>query len=396
MSEMDHHQNESLIEGSTKELAMLLKLSQYLNSTLEVPRVLQISIESITSLLGLDTGAIYTTKENHVYLGAAIPLLPADYPAEFRKAELRNHPHLEKSILGRKPVYVENAQVIPMSEEEQVIISTRHLVSLLYIPLFLKDTSIGCLIVGTTDEVRFFSEREIDLCTILAHQISLALHNASLYEQAQTALADLSRAYNATLEGWSHLLDIRDHITDEHTGRVTETTLTLAARFGFCDADLENIRRGALLHDIGKIGIPDHILQKPGPLTEDEFLIMQRHPELAFALMSRIDYLLPAINIPYCHHEKWDGTGYPRKLKGEEIPLEARIFAVVDVFDALTHERPYRCAWAEADALRYIQEQAGRQFAPKVVEVFLEMLQDEGRLEKTDLLYVKSQTIFNK
>lgn len=186
-------------------------------------------------------------------------------------------------------------------------------------------------------------------------------------------MAELSRAYNATLEGWSHLLDIRDHITDEHTDRVIETTLTLAARFGFCGVDLENIRRGALLHDIGKIGIPDHILQKSGPLTEAEFLIMQRHPELAFDLMSRIDYLLPAINIPYCHHEKWDGTGYPRKLKGEEISLEARIFAMVDVFDAVTHERPYRSAWTEEDTLRYIQEQAGRHFAPRVVEVFLEM-----------------------
>lgn len=374
---MDLHQEASLIdEKSTNELAILLKISQCLNSTLEVPRVLQISIESITNLLGLDTGAIYTTREGQVHLGATIPLLPADYPAEFRKASLQNHPHLEKSILGQKPVYVENAQIIPLSEEEQVIISTRHLVSLLYIPLFLKETSIGCLIVGTTEEVRSFSEREIDLCTILAHQISLALHNASLYEQAQTALTELSRAYNATLEGWSHLLDIRDHITDEHTNRVAETTLTLAARFGFCDVDLENIRRGALLHDIGKMGIPDHILQKSGPLTEDEFLIMQRHPELAFALMSRIDYLLPAIHIPYCHHEKWDGTGYPRKLKGEEIPLEARIFAVVDVFDALTHERPYRSAWTEEDSLHYIQEQAGRQFAPRVVEVFLEMLRE--------------------
>lgn len=377
MNEMDRHQEASLIdEKSTNELAILLKISQCLNSTLEVSRVLQISIESITNLLGLDTGAIYTTREDHVHLGATIPLLPVDYPAEFRKAELQNHPLLEKSILGRKPVYVENVQIIPLSEEEQVIISTRHLVSLLYIPLFLKETSIGCLIVGTTEEVRSFSEREIDLCTILAHQISLALHNASLYEQAQTALTELSRAYNATLEGWSHLLDIRDHITDEHTNRVAETTLTLAARFGFCDADLENIRRGALLHDIGKMGIPDHILQKTGPLTEDEFLIMQRHPELAFALMSRIDYLLPAVHIPYCHHEKWDGTGYPRKLKGEEIPLEARIFAVVDVFDALTHERPYRSAWTEEDTLCYIQEQTGRQFAPGVVEVFLEMLRE--------------------
>ena len=374
---MDFDQEASLKdEKSTRERSALLQICQYLSSSLEVPRVLQMSIESITKLLELDTGAIYTIESDRLLLGATIPPLPADYPNELREAELHGHPHLQKSITERKPVYIENAQVIPPSEEEQVVIYTRHLVSLLFVPLFLKEEAIGCLIVGTTDKVRRFSEREIDLCVILAHQISLALNNASLYEKTQKALADLSRAYTATLEGWSHLLDIRDHITDEHTDRVTELIMKLAARFGFCDADLENIRRGALLHDIGKIGIPDYILQKTESLTEDEFLIMQRHPELALALMSRIDYLAPAINIPYCHHEKWDGSGYPRKLKGEEIPLEARIFAVVDVYDALTHDRPYRPAWAKQDALLYIREQSGRHFSPEVVTAFFEMLDD--------------------
>jgi putative nucleotidyltransferase with HDIG domain len=163
-------------------------------------------------------------------------------------------------------------------------------------------------------------------------------------------------------------------VTEEHTHRVTELTVALAKRLGFTDAELGHIRRGALLHDIGKMGIPDAILQKPGPLTDTEWAIMQTHPEKAYKVLSRIDYLLPAVDIPYCHHEKWDGTGYPRRLRGEEIPLSARIFAIVDVFDALTSDRPYRKAWGKEKVLAYIREQSGKHFFPDAVKAFCEMV----------------------
>jgi putative nucleotidyltransferase with HDIG domain len=195
-----------------------------------------------------------------------------------------------------------------------------------------------------------------------------------LYKRAQQAVADISQAYNATLEGWSRVLDMRDHVTEEHTHRVTDLTIALAKRMGLPESELGHIRRGALLHDIGKMGIPDSILQKPEPLTETEWRIMETHPEKALQILSRIEYLAPAIDIPYCHHEKWDGTGYPRKLKGEEIPLSARVFAVVDVFDALTSDRPYRKAWEKEKALRYIKEQSGRHFFPDAVEAFFEIV----------------------
>jgi putative nucleotidyltransferase with HDIG domain len=241
----------------------------------------------------------------------------------------------------------------------------------------LKEEAIGAFILGTTSKVRTFSKQELELCHALSCQSALAISNAQLYEQAQQALIDLKQAYHATLEGWSLALEMRDHDTDKHTHRVTELTITLAKRMGISELELEDIRRGALLHDIGKMGIPDTILSKPTALSESEWEIMKTHPELAYHFLSQIEYLNTALDIPYCHHEKWDGSGYPRQLKGEMIPLPARIFAVVDVFDALTSDRPYRDAWTKKAAIKYIKEQSGKHFAPDVVGVFIDVVGDQ-------------------
>lgn len=187
---------------------------------------------------------------------------------------------------------------------------------------------------------------------------------------------ELQKAYDATIESWGKALELRDKETEGHTERVVELTIKLARRFGLREDEIINIRRGSFLHDIGKLSIPDAILLKPGKLNEEEWEIIKQHPELAYNALSSIEYLKPSLDIPYCHHEKWDGTGYPRRLKGEEIPLSARIFAVVDVWDALTSDRPYRPAWSREDALRYIKEQTGKHFDPKVVEVFLEIIKE--------------------
>jgi putative nucleotidyltransferase with HDIG domain len=163
---------------------------------------------------------------------------------------------------------------------------------------------------------------------------------------------------------------------------VTEIALRLARAISVNEADLVHIRRGALLHDIGKLGIPDRILLKPGPLSEEEKEIIQNHPTIGFELLAPITYLRPALDIPYCHHEKWDGTGYPRGLKGEQIPLAARIFAVVDVWDALISDRPYRKGWPEENARAFLLEQAGKHFDPQVVDSFISLLGDEGNTNK--------------
>lgn len=211
----------------------------------------------------------------------------------------------------------------------------------------------------------------------LGEQAAIAIDNAMLFHEMQRANMELMRAYDSTLEGWSKALDMRDQGTEGHTRRVTEMTDRLAVEFDLGENERVHIRRGAILHDIGKMAIPDSILLKEGPLSEEEWDIMRKHPSLAKDMLSSIAYLRPALDIPYCHHEKWDGTGYPRGLRGEQIPLAARIFAVVDVFDALTSDRPYRPAWSVQKALEYIQSEAGKHFDPKVVETFMRAI---GRL----------------
>ena len=186
----------------------------------------------------------------------------------------------------------------------------------------------------------------------------------------EQAHQQLLSAYDATIEGWSHAMDLRDRETEGHTLRVTNSAMGLAKLAGITDDELVHVRRGALLHDIGKLGIPDSILFKPDKLTSEEWDFMRKHPQYAYDMIVPIEYLRPALDIPYCHHEKWDGSGYPRGLKGEEIPLSARVFAVIDVWDAITSDRPYRSAWDNQKASEYINEQSGRHFEPKLVELF--------------------------
>jgi HD-GYP domain-containing protein (c-di-GMP phosphodiesterase class II) len=213
---------------------------------------------------------------------------------------------------------------------------------------------------------------------MLAAQTAIALHNALLFSEAQQASANLLLAYETTLEGWAKALEMRDAETHGHTRRVLDLTLRLAQALSVPAEELTHIRRGVLLHDIGKLAIPDEILRKPGPLTPQEWEIMRRHPQLAAEMLSEIEFLKPALAIPLYHHEKWDGTGYPFGLKGEQIPLPARIFAVVDVWDALTNDRPYHQALSQEEALAYIRSQAGTHFDPRIVEVFLTLIEAEG------------------
>jgi PAS domain S-box-containing protein len=192
-------------------------------------------------------------------------------------------------------------------------------------------------------------------------------------EALRKTAEELIVAYDATLQGWSLALEMRERETAGHSQRVVQRTLELAKTLGIDPHEMTHIQRGALLHDIGKMGIPDSILLKPGPLTDDEWVIMRQHPAYAYRLLANIPYLLPALDIPYFHHERWDGSGYPHGFCGEDIPITARIFAVVDVWDALSSDRPYRPAWTEDAVMRYLSEQAGKQFDPKVVEIFLKL-----------------------
>ena len=207
----------------------------------------------------------------------------------------------------------------------------------------------------------------------LAGQAAIALDNARLFESLQQKNQELTVAYDRTIEGWSAALDLRDKETEGHSQRVTEMTMQLAEAIGFSAQDLVHVRRGALLHDIGKMGIPDAILLKPGPLTDEEWRIMRQHPHFAHTLLESIQFLRPALAIPFSHHEHWDGSGYPQGLAGENIPLAARVFAIVDIWDALRSDRPYRPAWPVPQVIAYIREQSGKILDPRVVQAFLEM-----------------------
>ncbi|HEX2698116.1 MAG TPA: HD domain-containing phosphohydrolase, partial [Anaerolineales bacterium] len=197
--------------------------------------------------------------------------------------------------------------------------------------------------------------------------------------ERKRAEENLAEAYDITLQGWAKALELRDKETEGHSRRVTELTLELARASGVAAESLDNIRRGAILHDIGKMSIPDEILRKPGPLTEAERQIVQKHPLVAYELLSPIRYLQNALEIPYCHHEKWDGSGYPRGLKGEQIPLAARIFAVADVWDAVQSDRPYNKGWSRQRATEYLQEQSGLHFDPRVVNTFIGLI-EQGKI----------------
>lgn len=203
--------------------------------------------------------------------------------------------------------------------------------------------------------------------------------NTKLEDRVHARTKELADAYDTMLEGFARALELRDKETEGHSRRVTENTLKIAQKMGISGEELEEIRSGSILHDIGKISIPDEILHKPGKLTPEERIIVQKHPETAYKLLSPITFLNKAIEIPYSHHEKWDGTGYPQGLKGKRIPLSARIFAVADVWDALSYDRPYNKAWPREKIIQYLIDETGKHFDPQIVNIFLELV-DKGEI----------------
>jgi len=255
-----------------------------------------------------------------------------------------------------------------------------HFRSILCAPLKLRDELIGVIYVDNRALSEVFQEDDKRLIAAFADQAAVAIDNARLIddlkstnEELAEANAKLENAYQATLEGWVRALDLRDKETEGHTRRVTTLTRRLAQRLGVGGDDLIHLTRGALLHDIGKMAIPDGILLKPGELTEEERALIRRHPQYAYDMLHPIEFLRPALDIPYCHHERWDGTGYPNRLSGEEIPYPARIFPVIDVWDALISDRPYRKGLPPAEVRERIRAESGRHFDPRIVAAFMEM-----------------------
>ncbi|MFZ2492115.1 MAG: HD domain-containing phosphohydrolase [Thermoanaerobaculia bacterium] len=355
----------------SEDLAALLRVSSMLASTLDLPSLMQTAIAAACEVMALDTGAIYLIDDATLVLQATAPPTPPDFPEEYRRAPLADHAHIGRCLTLRDPVWVADATKEPMTPAERGVCDARGLRSILYVPLVVDGTATGAFIMASSGETRALGKTDIDLCRTLAHQISMAVTNAQLHHSLLDANRHLARAYDETLQGWATALDMRDNETRGHADRVVRLTMQLVARLGVPPEQWEHVRRGTLLHDIGKMSVPDSILRKSGPLTDEEWAVMRTHPQKALDMLGAIDFLVPALDIPYCHHERWDGTGYPRGLAGEEIPLVARIFAVVDVYDALTSDRHYRRGWSHDEAIARIRQESGSHFDPAVVEAFL-------------------------
>lgn len=266
------------------------------------------------------------------------------------------------------------------NQEWKVLEETNWIASYAGAPIKVQGKVIGFINLDSPD-VNFFSPDQAERLQTFANQAGIAIHNAQLLQGLKSSNQELIAAYETTLQGWSKALELRDYETQGHTLRVLNLTIRLATRLGITEPQITHMRYGVLLHDIGKISITDNILFKKGPLTSHEWEIMRQHPSYAYEMLSPIKYLENSLDIPYYHHEWWDGTGYPKGLKGEDIPLAARIFSVVDVWDALTSDRPYHEGMSEEQAIEHLLEQAGTQLDPEIVKSFIEMLRNDLTIE---------------
>lgn len=350
------------------QLGALMGIGRTINSSLGLKRVLEEVMDTLIELMRAERGFLML-RESHGELAVRIARGIAHINLEEETFKV-SRTIVGKVVESGEPILTTNALDDPRFNSQSSIAAFQ-LRSILCAPLKIKNELIGVIYVENRARAGIFQESELGLIKAFADQAAVAIDNAQLFENLQASNQELQEAYQATLEGWVQALDMRDKETEGHTQRVTILTERLARSMGVEGAALINIIRGALLHDIGKMAIPDGILLKPGKLTDDERALIEKHPQYAYDMLKRIDFLLPAIDIPYCHHEKWDGTGYPRGLKGEEIPFAARIFPVVDVWDALISDRPYRKGYPQTEVRERIKADSGKHFDPRVVEAFL-------------------------
>ncbi len=379
--------SEAQIKRQIQRLAALRYIDMAINANLELREMLGILIDQVIQVLGVDAADVLLLNPKTEVLEYTARLGFQTGALKFTRLRV-GEGYAGQAAAERRIIHVPDLRIALGEFERSQYLPKEDFVSYYAVPLITKRQVKGVLEVflrtAHTPDSDWLKYLEI-----LASQAAIAIENAVLIDDIQTSNLELGQAYENTLEGWARALELRDKETIGHTQRVTEVTLALARKLGIAEEPLIHVRRGAILHDIGKMGIPDSILLKPGPLSDEEWDIMRLHPGYAYKMLAPIEYLQPALEIPYYHHEKWDGTGYPHGLAGPDIPLPARIFAVVDVWDALNSDRPYRPAWPEAKVLDYLRDQAGSHFDPEVVSAFLELLTSRTFVEDHKLASLK-------
>jgi putative nucleotidyltransferase with HDIG domain len=363
------------VQRMLQKMERLMEINITLNSTLELSQVLDLIIAKAIEMLECEAGSIllYNKEKDCLYFAAST--------SSDSKSLAEIPVPLSDSLAGA--IFSKNVPLIVNNVDKDIrhnstvaaqINFRTH--SLLGVPMSIQNRMTGVL-EALNKRQGTFTDEDVKILTAIASQAAVAIENAQLVKALQ-------ESYESTLEGWAAALDLRDKETEGHSQRVTLLAVHLAQETGMSKEALTYLRQGALLHDIGKMAVPDRILHKHGPLTEQEKAIMRQHPGNAYNMLYPIAYLRSALDIPYCHHEKWDGSGYPRGLKGEEIPLAARIFTIIDVWDALRSNRPYRKAWSVKKTVAYIQEQAGISFDPNLVKAFVAII--PSILEKNELV----------
>ena len=360
-------------QQSLHRLSALRAIDQAIASSTDVKLSLNILVEHARAQLNVDAVSVLTLNTNGQMLEYCAG---RGFETKFAsRTRLRiGEGYAGMAALERRSIFAPDLSVTGTATG-RTDLSTSELFRAYYvIPLITKGHVKGVLEVFHRTPLQPEPDW-VNFLEALAGQAAIAIENADLFETLQRSNHELIMAYDATIEGWSRALDLRDHETEGHTQRVTDMTIQLARAMGIQEDAMIHIHRGALLHDIGKMGVPDNILLKPGPLTDDEWRAMRKHPVYAYEMLSPIHYLRPALDIPYCHHEHWDGSGYPRGLGGDSIPLAARIFSVVDVWDALRSDRPYRNAWSDSKVKEYIHDLSDVQFDSDIVNVFMRLIQ---------------------
>ena len=353
-------------------LSSLREIDQAISGGTDLDLTMDVLVNQLIHTLGVDAACVLAYKSSKQILeyvdAKGFRTKSLQYTALKLGSGLAGKAALEQNL-----VFIPDLNSQSTSFQQSPSFIQEGFVTYLAQPLITKGGLVGVLEVfhrsQLTPDPEWFT-----FLDAIARLAAIAIDRLNLYDSLEKSNVELTQAYDATIEGWAKAIELRDGDTEGHSRRVEALTMNLARKMGVPEEELVHMRRGALLHDIGKMAIPDGILLKSGKLSDEEWVVMKKHPAYAYDMLSKIDYLKPALDIPTSHHERWDGSGYPEGLSGEAIPIQARIFAVVDVWDALQSDRPYREAWTEAKTVDYLKEQSSKEFDPRVVREFLDLI----------------------